>query len=115
MGERLQGLNATYLDLVCRPYSDAMNRKILFAVLGIGAGFSAIGSQAGAEERSKIPLEKRGMILGTMAHLKSVKLQDAPVIPAYVVNNDNVLRADPETAKFIAGLLSNCILNFWDQ
>ena len=37
-----------------------------------------------------MPLEKRGVILGTMAHLKTVKLQDAPANPAYVVNNDNV-------------------------
>ena len=55
------------------------------------------------------------MMLGTMAHLKSVKLQEAPAFPAYVVNNDNVLRADPETAKFIAGLLSNCLLDFWEE
>ena len=55
------------------------------------------------------------MIVGTMAHLKTVKLQDAPAIPAYVVNNDNVQQADPETTKFIAGLLRNCILDFWGE
>ena len=55
------------------------------------------------------------MILGTMSHLKTVKLQDAPAIPAYVVNNDNVQRADEETARFIIGLSRNCVQGFWGE
>ena len=55
------------------------------------------------------------MILGTMVHLKGVKLREAPPIPAYSVNNDNVQRADEETARFIIGLSRNCLLDFWDQ
>ena len=115
MGERPQGLNVTYLDLVFRPYNGAMGGKILVVLFGVGVAVLAFASQAGAEDGRDIPREKRGMMLGTMAHLKSVKLQEAPAFPAYVVNNDNVLRADPETAKFIAGLLSNCLLDFWEE
>jgi heterodisulfide reductase subunit A-like polyferredoxin len=92
-----------------------MDRKILAVVLGVGVAGLAFATQAGAEDRGGIPLEKRGIIAGTMAHLKSVTLHEAPAFPAYVVNNDSVERADPETAKFIAGLLSNCLLDFWDQ
>ncbi len=32
-------------------------------------------------------LEKRGIILGTMAHLKGVKLRAVAKLPDYVVNN----------------------------
>ncbi len=92
-----------------------MNRKILFTLFGVGAAAVVFATQAGAEEGSYIPLEKRGMILGTMAHLKSVKLREAPAFPAYIVDNDNVPRADFETAKFIAGLSRNCVQNFWGE
>ena len=89
-----------------------MNWKIPWAV---GAGFAALAWQAGAEDWSKIPLEKRGMILATMVHLKGVKLREAPPIPAYIVNNDNVQRADEETARFIIGLSRNCLQEFWGE
>ncbi len=91
-----------------------MGGKILLAS-GVWVAGLAFAIQAGAGDGSTIPLEKRGMIAGTMAHLKRVPLQETPAFPAYAVNNDNVERADPETAIFIAGLLSNCVLNFWEQ
>ena len=53
--------------------------------------------------------------MGTMTHLRSVKLREAPPIPAYIVNNDNVQLADKETAMFILGLSRNCIQDFWDD
>jgi hypothetical protein len=115
MGERLQGLNATYLDLVFRPYNGAMCRKILLTAVGIGMAGVAFAMLAGAEDGSHIPLEKRGMILGTMVHLKVVKLREAPPIPAYIVNNDNVQRADEETARFIIGLSRSCLQEFWGE
>ena len=92
-----------------------MNRKVLLALTGVGLAGIALATQAVAEDGSDIPLEKRGMILGTMANLKSVKLKQAPAIPAYIVNNDNIERADPETAQFIFGLLRNCQLDFWSR
>lgn len=77
------------------------------ALFGVGLAGVTFAPQAGAEDGSNILLEKRGMILGTMAHLKSVKLHEAPAIPSYVVNNDNIKQSDSETAKFIAGILDN--------
>ena len=85
------------------------------ALFGFAMAGLAFAKPTGAEDGSDFPLEKRGMILGTMAHLKTVKLQDAPAIPAYVVNNDNVDRADEETAKFIKGLSRNCVQGFWGE
>lgn len=92
-----------------------MGRKILLVLVVIGVAGFDFAPQAGAVDGSNIPLEKRGIIAGTMAHLKRVTLHEAPAFPAYTVNNDNVERADPETAIFIAGLLSNCLLDFWEQ
>lgn len=92
-----------------------MYRKVLLALIGAGLAGLAVARQAGAGGDSDITPEKRGMILGTMAHLKSVKLKEAPAIPIYVVNNDNIKRADPETAQYIFGLLRNCQLDFWDR
>jgi hypothetical protein len=115
MGKRLQGLNATYLNLVFRPYNGAMSRKILVALFGFGLVGLAFATPTGAEDGSDVPLEKRGMILGTMVHLKGVKLREAPPIPAYIVNNDNVQRADEETARFIIGLSRNCSQEFWGE
>lgn len=96
MRERLQGLNATYFDLVFRPYYTAMGRKILLVLLGIG--MAAFATQAGAEDGSDIPLEKRGMILGTMAHLKGVKLRAVGKLPDYVVSNDGMKKWEQEPA-----------------
>jgi malic enzyme len=102
-------------DFACWPYNEPMNKKLLLALFGVGAAGVAFAAQAGAEDGSDIALEKRGVILGTMAHLKSVKLQDASPIPAYIVNNDNVQRADEETARFIIGLSRNCVQDFWGE
>ena len=115
MGERLQGLNVTYFDLVSRPYNDAMSRKIPVALSVFGIAGLVFAMQAGAEDGSAIPMEKRSMILGTMAHLGNVKLREAPPFPAYIVNNDNIQRADEETARFIIGLSSNCLQDFWGE
>ena len=115
MGERPQGLNVTYLDLVFRPYNGTMGRKILLVLFGIGVAGLAFATQAGAENGSDIRLEKRGIIANTMAHLRRVTLHEAPAFPAYVVNNDNVQRADEETARFIIGLSRNCLLDFWGE
>lgn len=53
--------------------------------------------------------------MGTMAHLKTVKLRDKAVISDDVVSNDNVHLADAETAKFIKGLARSCIQTFWGE
>jgi hypothetical protein len=92
-----------------------MSRKILWAAVGFGMTGFALSMQAVAENGSHAPLEKRGMIPGTLVHLRSVKLREAPPIPAYIVNNDNVQQADDETAKFIFGLSRNCIQDFWGE
>ncbi|MEQ1521912.1 MAG: hypothetical protein ABL936_11650 [Aestuariivirga sp.] len=105
----------TYLDLVFRPYNGAMGGKILVVLFGVGVAVLAFASQAGAEDGRDIPREKRGIIAGTMAHLKRVTLHEAPALPAYVVNNDNVQRADEETARFIIGLSRNCVQDFWGE
>ncbi len=115
MGERLQGLNATYFDLVFRPYTDAMSRKIPVALSVFGIAGLVFAMQADADDGRAIPLEKRGMIPGTMAHLGNVKLREAPPFPAYIVNNDNIQRADEETARFITGLSRNCLQGSWDE
>ena len=74
-----------------------MDRKILLAISGVGVGFAALGLQVAAEDWSKVPLEKRGMIQGTRAHLKDVKLTAVPKLPDYVINNDNIKKWDHET------------------
>ena len=91
-----------------------MGRKILVAVFAVGVASAAFATQAGAEDGSDMPLDF-SITMGTMAHLKTVKLQDAPAIPAYIVNNDNVQRADEETARFIMGLSRNCVQGFWGE
>ncbi len=73
-----------------------MNRKILLIVLGIG--MAVFATQAGAEDGSEIPSEKRGMILGTMAHLKGVKLRAVAKLPDYLVNNSE---NEPEVSAFV--------------
>lgn len=85
------------------------------AVFGFGMTGFAFAVQAGAEGGSHVPLEKRGIILGTMVHLGGVKIREAPPIPAYIVNNDNVQQADEETARFIFGLSRNCVQDFWGE
>lgn len=62
------------------------------AVLGVG--MAAFAAQASAGDGREIPLEKRGMILGTMAHLKGVKLRAVAKLPDYVVNNDEIRKWD---------------------
>lgn len=64
----------------------------------VGVGVAAFAAQAGAEDGSDIPLEKRGMILGTMAHLRGVKLRAVAKLPDYVVNNDGVKKWEQEPA-----------------
>ena len=85
------------------------------ALVGFGLAGLAFATPAGADGGGGVPLEKRGIILGTMVHLKGVKLREAPPIPAYIVNNDNVQRADEETARFIMGLSRNCLQEFWGE
>jgi hypothetical protein len=92
-----------------------MGRKILLAAFAVGTASAVFSAQAGGEGGSDIPMERRGMILGTMSHLKAVKLREAPPVPAYIVNNDNVQRADEETARFIMGLSRNCLQGFWGE
>ena len=92
-----------------------MSRKILLTAFAVWMASAAFTPQVGAESGGDIPLEKRGMILDTMAHLKGVKLREAPPLPAYIVNNDNVQRADEETARFIMGLARNCLQGFWGE
>ena len=75
----------------------------------------ALATPIRADDESDAPREKRGMIQGTMGHLKGVKLREAPPIPAYIVNNDNVQRADEETARFIIGLSRSCLQEFWGE
>ena len=100
-------------ELVHRPYNDPMIGKLLGVLLGAGLGAATSATLAVAEDGMDIPRETKGMIMGTMDHLKGVILREAPTIPAYVVNTDNVERADPETAKFILGILSSNQLNMW--
>jgi hypothetical protein len=73
-----------------------MSGKILLVVLGVG--MAVFAAQACAEDGSEIPLEKRGMILGTMAHLKGVKLRAVAKLPDYVVNNSE---NEPEVSAFV--------------
>ena len=85
------------------------------AAVGFGMTGVALSMQAVGESASHAPLEERGMRPGTLVHLRSVKAREAPPIPAYIVNNDNVQQADDETAKFIFGLSRNCIQDFWGE
>lgn len=106
MGERLQGLSATYFDLVFRPYNGAMSRKILLAAAGVGAGFAALATFMDIERgsdapRPYIPRNDRGMIVGTMAHLKGVKLRAVARLPDYVANNDDINNWDPDPGHVI--------------
>jgi len=98
MGERLQGLNATYLDLVFRPYGSAMSRKILSVIFGVGVASLAFAAPVSAEEGSHIPREKLGMIPDTMAHLKYVRLTAVPKLPDYVVNSPE---NEPEVSAIV--------------
>ena len=71
------------------------------ALFGVGMAGIAFATQAGAEDGNHILLENRGMILGTMAHLRSVKLREAPAIPAYIVNNADSEPEVPAIVEFI--------------
>jgi hypothetical protein len=92
-----------------------MSGKILVTLFGFGMAGLAFTTPTGADDRSNVPLEKRGMILGSMVHLTAVKLREAPPIPDFIVNNDNVRRADEETARFIMGLSRSCLQGFWGE
>jgi len=81
----------------------------------VGIATAAFTPQGRAEPDGIIPREERGKIMGTMAHLKTVKLKDLAVTSAYAVNNDNVPLADEETAKFIKGLARSCVPDFWGE
>jgi hypothetical protein len=106
MGKRLQGLNATYLNLVFRPYNGAMSRKILVAAVGVGAGIVAFATVMDFERgsdtpRSYIPRIDRGMIVGTMAHLKGVKLRAVARLPDYVANTEDIKNWDHKPGHVI--------------
>jgi hypothetical protein len=75
-----------------------MNRKILSVILGFGMAGVAFATQAGAEDGSHISREKLGMIPGTMAHLKDVRLTAVPKLPDYIINNDNMQKWQQEPA-----------------
>ena len=64
----------------------------------LGVGMAVFAAQAGAADGREIPLEKRGMILGTMAHLKGVKLRAVAKLPDYVVNNPE---NEPEVSAIV--------------
>jgi hypothetical protein len=98
MGKRLQGLNATYLNLVFWRYNGAMSRKILSVLVGVGVAGAAFATQACAEDGSHISREKLGLIPGTMAHLKDVRLTAVPKLPDYIINNDNMQKWQQEPA-----------------
>ncbi|MGB8314509.1 MAG: hypothetical protein WCE69_08490 [Aestuariivirga sp.] len=102
-------------EVVHRPYNDPMIGKLLGFLLRAGLAVVTSATLAIAEDGMAVPRETRGMIMGTMDHLKGVKLREAPAIPAYVVNTGNVERTDPETAKFILGILSSNQLDMWSH
>jgi hypothetical protein len=91
----------TYFDLVFRPYKDAMNTKIVLATMGIGIGFAALATLMNYGTSGQIPRNGRGMIVGTMAHLRGVKLKAVAKLPDYEVNNGDIQKADRETASAI--------------
>jgi hypothetical protein len=73
-----------------------MNKKILLAAFAVGMASAAFATKAGAEDGSRIPLEKLGKIPGTMAHLKDVKLTAVPKLPDYIINNNDMKKWDQE-------------------
>lgn len=73
-----------------------MSGKILLVVFGVG--MAVFATQACTEDGSEIPKKKRGMIQGTMAHLKGVKLRAVAKLPEYVVNNPE---NEPEISAFV--------------
>ena len=54
-----------------------MGRKVLLAAAGVGAAFAALATFMDFESSPDIPRNSRGMIVGTMAHLRGVKLTAA--------------------------------------
>jgi hypothetical protein len=60
--------------------------------------WAAFATQAGAQDRTNISLEKLGMIPGTVAHLKDVKLTAVPKLPDHIINNNNMKKWDQEPA-----------------
>ena len=75
-----------------------MGRKILSVIFSVGVAWAAFATQAGAEDGSYISREKLGMIPGTMAHLKDVKLTTVPKLPDYIINNDDIKKWEQEPA-----------------
>jgi hypothetical protein len=71
-----------------------MSRKILLVILGVGVAGLASATLAGAGNGSKIPLEERGIIAGTMAHLKGVKLRAVAKLPDYFAKEDDIKNWD---------------------
>lgn len=78
-----------------------MGRKILLAATGVGVAFAAIAMFMDFERTSNVPRDSRGMVVGTMAHLKGVKLTAVAKLPDYVVDNGDVQKAYLETASAI--------------
>jgi hypothetical protein len=89
-----------------------MSRNVLLVLFGAGLAGITFTTPGRTEDGMEIPRETRGMIIGTMAHLKEVKLKEAPAVAPYIVNTNNVERADPETVKFIWGILYTSQLDF---
>ena len=58
----------------------------------------AFATPVGAEDRSHIPREELGMIPGTMAHLKDVKLTAVPKLKDYNINNEEMKKWVQEPA-----------------
>jgi|CXWL01.1.fsa_nt_gi hypothetical protein len=75
-----------------------MSRTILAALFGFGMAGLSFAMPTGAEDGSDVPLEKRGMILGTMVHLKGVKLRAVAKLPDYIVNNPE---NEPEVSAIV--------------
>ena len=65
-----------------------MGRKILLAAVGVGVGIAAIATLMDVERGPDIPKNSQGMIVGTMAHLKGVKLRAVARLPDYVASSD---------------------------
>ncbi len=69
------------------------------AAAGVGVGFGALAifmdfERTSDTPRSYSPRNNRGMIVGTMAHLKGVKLRAVAKLPDYVASNDDIKNWD---------------------
>ena len=67
-------------------------------LVGFGLAGLALATPIRAEGVSDVPLEKRGIIMGTMAHLKGVKLRAVAELPDYIVNNPE---NEPEVSAIV--------------